>query len=146
MSCVYLLHHVHEYEDGREDVKLIGVYTSETLASEALARVRNQPGFRDHPAGFEICEYELNQDSWTEGYVTLVPIEIPIVGGDDRWCTVHASVRADGTYEICTPNDDPEQEPWRYLTGEVVVCEERRFVDGTLRLMAIGRATERDDL
>jgi hypothetical protein len=76
MTTVYLLQHVHEFDDGHEDVKLIGVFSSEALAVEAKRRVRDQPGFRDLPDGFCISEHRVDGPiGWTEGYVTLEPGE-----------------------------------------------------------------------
>ena len=72
MAMVYLLWHTHQFEDGTDDDgKLIGVYASEQAAREAQARVNQQPGFRDHPEGFEIAPYEIGEDHWTEGYVIV---------------------------------------------------------------------------
>jgi len=71
MNQVFLLWHVHEFEDREDDEKLIGVYRSEDDAKAAIERVRTQPGFADTPNGFQICPYELNLDHWTEGYVTI---------------------------------------------------------------------------
>jgi len=73
MDSVYLLWHSHELDDGHDEVKLIGVYKSETDAHAAMERVGDKPGFRDLPDGFEIVEYPLNVDNWTEGYVTVFP-------------------------------------------------------------------------
>lgn len=69
-STVFLVHHVHEFENGSEDVKLIGVYTSQADAEAAVARVRDQPGFRDHTAGFDISEIRVGEDHWTEGFIS----------------------------------------------------------------------------
>ena len=71
MNEVFLLWHVHEFEDGNDDEKLIGVYRTEDETKAAIERVRTQPGFADLPNGFQICPYGLNQDHWTEGYVTI---------------------------------------------------------------------------
>ena len=70
-KTVFLLHHVHEWEDGHEEVKLIGVYSSHALAEAALHSVRGQPGFKDVPSGFEINEQGLDRTGWQEGCVTL---------------------------------------------------------------------------
>ena len=72
---VYMLHHVHEFDDGHEDVKLIGVFSSEQHARDALAQVKDQPGFRECPEGFEISESVVDRLGWVEGYVTLKPDE-----------------------------------------------------------------------
>jgi hypothetical protein len=66
----FLLWHVHEFPDGEEDAKLIGVYSTREKAEEARQRVASQPGFLDHPEGFQVCDYLFDQDHWTEGYVT----------------------------------------------------------------------------
>jgi hypothetical protein len=71
MKTVYLLWHRHPFENGPEDVKLIGVYESGFAARQAQARVAGQPGFRDYPEGFQICAYEVGQDHWTEGFVLI---------------------------------------------------------------------------
>lgn len=72
---VYMLEHTHEFDDGHEDLKLIGHYSTREKAEAALAKVRDQPGFRDHPEGFEIWEVEVDSDivGWPEGFVTAYP-------------------------------------------------------------------------
>ncbi len=65
---LYLLWHTYEKKPGDEDTKLIGVYSSEERAKEALEKVRVKPGFRDYPDGFEIYEDELNMTDWREGF------------------------------------------------------------------------------
>ena len=67
---VFLLHHVHELSDGREDIELIGVYATADDAEWARQRAVTQPGFRDAPDGFEVERYTVGQDQWTEGYST----------------------------------------------------------------------------
>jgi homoserine kinase type II len=46
--------------------------TDEDEARKAVERVKDQPGFRDHPDGFVIDCYELNQDNWEQGFVTVL--------------------------------------------------------------------------
>ena len=70
---VFVLHHIHVLDDDEEDVKLIGVYSSEAAADAAITRLRQQPGFSEKPEGFTISQYSLDMDYWTEGYVTLDP-------------------------------------------------------------------------
>ncbi|MCP2080108.1 UNVERIFIED_ORG: hypothetical protein J2W74_001294 [Methylorubrum zatmanii] len=36
-----------------------------------MLRVKGQPGFRDHPEGFETSVYPLDKDHWTEGFVSV---------------------------------------------------------------------------
>ena len=74
MTKVYVLHHAHEFDDGSEDVKLIGIYSTERRAKAAIRRLVNQPGFRDLPEGFNVADYNLDEDNWTEGFVTIPPL------------------------------------------------------------------------
>ena len=75
---VYLLWHVHEFKDREDneklidDEKFIGAYRTEEDAVAAIERLRNKPGFRHFPEGFQIVKYELNKDNWTEGFVPPV--------------------------------------------------------------------------
>ena len=71
MASVFVLQHVHEREDGAEDVKFLGVYSSRENAQEAVARMGRLPGFADAPDGFQIDEYRIDQDHWVEGYVEV---------------------------------------------------------------------------
>lgn len=72
MTHVYVVQHVHESQSqhGEEDVKFIGVYRTQSDADAAVVRLLLLPGFRDHPDGFEVTEYELNKDHWTEGFIS----------------------------------------------------------------------------
>ena len=69
MASVFVLQHVHTREDGSDDVKFIGVYSSRQKAQEAVERLGRLPGFADAPDGFHIDEYRVDQDHWVEGYV-----------------------------------------------------------------------------
>jgi len=71
MKSVWLLCHVHEFDDGHEDFKLIGVFETQESAVEARARVADQPGFREFPDAFSIDEHRLGVMGWLEGYVTI---------------------------------------------------------------------------
>lgn len=71
MTKVYVLQHVHSLNDGAEDVKFVGVYSSRESAQAAMARLRLVPGFSETPAGFHIDEYQVDKDQWVEGYSTL---------------------------------------------------------------------------
>lgn len=68
---VFLVQHVHLLDEGEEDVKTIGIYSTREAAQQAVERLRCQPGFRDTPEGFTIDLYWVNQDGWEEGYVTV---------------------------------------------------------------------------
>jgi homoserine kinase type II len=74
MTVVYDLWFEREYPD-REDTELhIGIYATEADAAEAIGRLRDQPGFRDFPEGFNIYSVTLGVTGWQEGFVAeLVP-------------------------------------------------------------------------
>lgn len=69
MASVFVLQHVHAREDGAEDVKFIGVYSSRERADATAARLGRLPGFSEAPNGFHVDEYRVDQDHWVEGYV-----------------------------------------------------------------------------
>jgi hypothetical protein len=68
---VFVVQHVRILGDGEEDVKLIGVYSNRDAAQTAVGRLQLKPGFCDTPSGFSVDPYRLDEDSWTEGYVTV---------------------------------------------------------------------------
>lgn len=66
---VYLVQHSYEL-NGCDETKLIGVYQSREEAEEAIARLRRQPGFREHAANFHVERYGIGEDHWTEGFAS----------------------------------------------------------------------------
>lgn len=75
MDTVYVLQHVRSDDEFGDDAKLLGVYRSREAAATAITRLLNQPGFRDHQARFQIDAYTLDQDHWSEGFVTVITEE-----------------------------------------------------------------------
>jgi len=69
---VYVLQHEHSLEDGTEDVKFIGVYSSRAAAEQAITRLSQLPGFCESPSGFCIDAYQIDKDQWVEGYATVM--------------------------------------------------------------------------
>lgn len=70
MTSVYDLWFTREYLD-REDTELhIGIYATEAAAQAAIAMLKEKPGFREHPSGFQIHETELGRTGWQHGFVT----------------------------------------------------------------------------
>ena len=74
MQKVYLLFHQFEFRNTRDQdlenrAKLIGAYGSEDDARSAIARIKDQPGFREFPEGFVIDAYTLNHDNWSQGFI-----------------------------------------------------------------------------
>jgi hypothetical protein len=66
---VFLLEHVNP--DNDDDAKTIGIYSTREKAKTAMLSLQKQPGFKEHPEGFEICPYRLDLTSWTEGFITI---------------------------------------------------------------------------
>lgn len=66
---VYVLHHVYEPVDRPEEVKLIGIFSSEDLARSAIGALSHQSGFSEHRDGFEINEWQVDRIGWAEGFV-----------------------------------------------------------------------------
>jgi hypothetical protein len=74
-KTVFLLWHSRPNENPIDDMdtddKLIGVYSSASEAEAAIQRKLQFVGFRDFPDGFQIAEYVLNRDAWSEGFITI---------------------------------------------------------------------------
>ena len=71
MEKVYLLYHIYNDDDDDVETKLIGVYSSQNLATEAIDRLKSKPGFSTYPSGFQIFEKRVDLDGWTEGFITV---------------------------------------------------------------------------
>lgn len=74
LADVFLLWHTHNLTDDfgtHEEVKLIGVFSSEAKASEAIELVKDKDGFRESPLScFEIVKMKVDQPSWIDGFST----------------------------------------------------------------------------
>jgi len=55
----------------RDEEKLIGIYSTEDKAKEAIERLRTRPGFRESPDCFEIHPQRVGATSWDEGFVRV---------------------------------------------------------------------------
>jgi hypothetical protein len=70
-ESVWLLWFEREREAGEDTELLIGVYRTEEAAREAIVRLKDQAGFKDHPEGFHVYPRTLDKDSWTEGFARV---------------------------------------------------------------------------
>jgi len=66
-EIVFELTHTHVFDDDREEVKLLGIYSSREKAESAIAKARHLPGFRDSPERLEINEVVVDRVEWPEG-------------------------------------------------------------------------------
>ena len=58
MKC-YVIYHIHIFEDGNEDYKIIGIFSSYDEALEVKEKYSSElPGFKDFPEEFCIEEFE----------------------------------------------------------------------------------------
>ncbi|MNL88283.1 hypothetical protein D3C87_2179010 [compost metagenome] len=62
--------HFNEELPGGEDVKMIGIYSTEEKAIAAQSRAELLEGFKDSKEGFEISHNKIDQDEWISGFVT----------------------------------------------------------------------------
>jgi len=67
---VYVLHHTHQIKGYEEDVKLLGIFSSEEKAIEAIEKYKQMPGFKETPEGFSLDQYVVNKTEWREGFIT----------------------------------------------------------------------------
>ncbi|HEY4171328.1 MAG TPA: hypothetical protein VGM96_31340 [Reyranella sp.] len=73
MEIYELFHYDQEDDDGIDFQKLIGVYSSEKKAEDAIERLRDKPGFRDCPNGWLICPIVVDEETaWENGFVTFI--------------------------------------------------------------------------
>jgi homoserine kinase type II len=73
MQKVFLVRRAKLCDDDYEDIKVIGVYSSEERAAAAIEQLKSQPGFRDFPEGFHSGPYVLDQTYWADGFITELP-------------------------------------------------------------------------
>jgi len=71
LKNVFLLQHTNVLSDGAEDVKIIGIYSSEDAAKNAAKRASKRQGFDKSPEGFNIDGYTVDEDYWSEGFITV---------------------------------------------------------------------------
>ena len=71
ITTVYHLYYVYEYDNGYEDVRLLGTFSSENKAQAALSTFKKIPEFREIMSNFTISEDRVNLLGWTEGFTTI---------------------------------------------------------------------------
>jgi hypothetical protein len=61
---------VHDEEEG-DDLKILGVYSTEQRALDRIDRARRLPGFAEEPDCFMIDRYVVDQDQWADGFIAV---------------------------------------------------------------------------
>lgn len=69
MTTVHVLWHRCTDEEGRDHELMLGIYSTQQKAAQALDLVRNKPGFLDYPDGFEIQDATIDRTYMTEGFI-----------------------------------------------------------------------------
>jgi hypothetical protein len=67
------------FDERHDDFKIVGVYSSAEAAREGMSRARKLAGFREEPECFIVDTYTLDDDCWTDGFVS-----IPFDGDDEE--------------------------------------------------------------
>jgi uncharacterized protein YdaU (DUF1376 family) len=70
-AYIYLLSHDYETPTSLDNGALLGIYASEADARKAKEQLVLMPGFNEHPNGFHIDRYKINEDHWTAGFGDL---------------------------------------------------------------------------
>jgi len=68
---VFLVRHTREIYDGIDDIKFIGVYSTEEKAQLAIEHAKTLPGFKETQDGFHVEGLLLNRSDWLSGFVTV---------------------------------------------------------------------------
>jgi len=82
MKSAFIIQHMHLLSSGEPDIKFVGVYSSRGVAEKAVSRLASKPGFSECPQvfdhatsdtdeGFHIDEYMIDEDNWSDGFITL---------------------------------------------------------------------------
>jgi hypothetical protein len=69
MTTVYVLWHRCTDPDGRDHELMLEIYSTQKKAAQGLSLLRNKPGFRDYPNGFEIQDVTVDRTYMTKGFL-----------------------------------------------------------------------------
>ena len=68
---IYFLDYVYEFEDGHDDIRLLGVFSSRKKAKEALLRIKNNPNYEKIAKYLVISGSFMEKLNWPDGYVII---------------------------------------------------------------------------
>lgn len=71
LEKLYLLYYVCEFEDGHDDVRILGVFSSIGKAKKALAEIIKISELRKVKKNFVIDEDKIKLLDWEEGFITV---------------------------------------------------------------------------
>ena len=104
MKC-YVIYHIHIFEDGNEDYKIIGIFSSYDKALEVKEKYSSElPGFKDFPEEFCIEEFEVTGlDMAKQRTVYVIFTYIYKNGEEEELSVADPSRRPPGPYSRCPP-------------------------------------------
>ncbi len=65
---VHLLQHVAREDTDDEDIKVLGIYSTQEQAEIAIEQLKLLPGFDRYPDSFHVGKYELDKLEWSRGF------------------------------------------------------------------------------
>ncbi|PIF44477.1 hypothetical protein CLU96_1452 [Chryseobacterium sp. 52] len=68
LTTIFNVSHIYTIDRYLDDERIIGVFSSLEKVEHNVAKLKQQPGFKEHPEDFMICEIELNRLLWTSGF------------------------------------------------------------------------------
>ena len=63
--------HNYEDENGDEQIKFIGIFSTKKKAEAAVEILKRMQGFADYPLGFSIDYHPFDRTGWSEGFVHI---------------------------------------------------------------------------
>ncbi|MFK0158846.1 hypothetical protein ACIQVK_43110 [Streptomyces sp. NPDC090493] len=132
MTAVHALIHLHDFDDGSADFKLIGVFTSPDRAEQARAACAQLPGFRDFPDGFLVVLLQVDGARADRGslpedlYLLFRTLEDPVRGEEVVVLGAYLS-EEEGNEGASAYREGP---PEAGLEVSPVTLDERTWCDG----------------
>lgn len=68
---IFFLDYVYEFEDGHDDIRLLGVFSSREKAKLALSKIKKNPELKKVAKYIVISDDVIDELGWMEGFVTL---------------------------------------------------------------------------
>lgn len=131
MTAVHALIHLHDFDDGSADFKLIGVFSSPERAAQAQAVTAELAGFRDFPDGFLVVPLEADRGPAGEGlpaepHLLLRILEEP---GHGEEVVILGAYRSEEQAQAAA-SAHHEGPPEAELEASPVDLDERTWADG----------------
>ena len=69
LKKIYFLDFVYEFEDGHDDIKLLGVFSSKKNAKLALTEIKENFNYKKIAKYIEISDDLIGRLGWQDGYI-----------------------------------------------------------------------------